>query len=101
MRLIQPQQGQITIDGWTAQQASGYFDQSLRRFQTIVLHDLNGSPGGKMPPLLVCSAQPQCRDQFTVAFQFGSLQQTRLTVVGAMRACVASGRHAAPGKPLP
>ena len=85
VRLIQLPQGQIAIDGRSAQQALGRFDQPFARVHAIVFHEFDGPPSGKMAPRLVGGAQLQGRDQLAVALQLRLRQQTRLAVVGPVR----------------
>jgi len=75
----------MAIDGRAPQQALGRLDQALRRFHAIVLHQLDGPPGGKVAPGLVGGAQFERRDQLAIAFQLCLRQQSRLAVVGAVR----------------
>jgi len=85
MGLVQPQQGQITIDGRAPQQAHGRLDQALQRLHPMLLHQLDGSPGGQVASGLVGGAQFQRRNQFAIPLQLGLRQHPRLAVVGAVR----------------
>ena len=68
-RVVEMPLTQIDIDCGLVEDALRGAYQPLRRFDPILLQDLDGAWRGEMPALLVGRPEFQRRNQLTVAFQ--------------------------------